>query len=318
MPISPTYPGVYVQEIPSGVRTITSVATSIAAFLGRTTKGPINKAVRILSLADYERQFGEPYSKNSLTQSVQHFFNNGGTDCYVVRLAKDPDFASFTLESLAGDEVLDITAKAEGLWANTVRIEIDYNTPNPDETFNMTVIQEEGGTAVRTENYTNLSIDSSSARYAPSFVTQSSELIKVALSATGLGDPADGGSTYNTGTFTGASYGRRPLGTTAASVQTTLNNLIALNQSKFQISVNGGTYVTVDLATDPIPSGASGIRTAIAGMINDALSTLSPVETVTCSIANPGIGRMLVITSASGDLSVCVSGGRPARIFRPP
>ena len=91
MPISPTYPGVYVQEIPSGVRTITSVATSIAAFLGRTTKGPINKAVRILSLADYERQFGEPYSKSSLAQSVQQFFNNGGTDCYVVRLAKDPD-----------------------------------------------------------------------------------------------------------------------------------------------------------------------------------------------------------------------------------
>jgi len=303
MPISPTYPGVYIQEISSGVRTITSVATSIAAFLGRTTKGPINKAVRILSLADYERKFGEPYSKNSLAQSVQQFFNNGGTDCYVVRLAKDPDYANVTLESLAGAEVLDITAKAEGLWANTVRIEIDYNTPNPDDTFNMTVIQEEGGTAVRTENFTNLSMDISSPRFAPSFVTQSSEFIKVELSTTGLGDPANAGSIYNTGTFVGASHGRRPLGTTGPNVQTTLNNLIALNQSRFQVSLNGGTYVTVDLTTDPIPASAVDIPTTIAGMINNALATVSPVETVTCSIADPGIGRMLVITSASGDFS---------------
>ncbi len=304
MPISPTYPGVYVQEIPSGVRTITSVATSIAAFLGRTTKGPINKAVRILSLADYERKFGEPFSKNSLAQSVQQFFSNGGTDCYVVRLARGAKFASVTLESLVDtQEVLDVTAKAQGLWANTVRIEIDYNTPNPDETFNMTVIQEEGGAAVRTENYTNLSMDFSSPRFAPSFVTQSSELIKVELSTTGLGDPADGGSPYNLQTFDGVSFGRRPLGATGPNVQTTLNNLIAANQSKFQISVNGGTYVTVDLATDPIPSAVGNIPNVIAGMINAKLAEVSPVETVTCSIDDPGIGRMLVITSASGDLS---------------
>ena len=34
MPVPPTYPGVYVQEISSGVRTISGVATSIAAFVG--------------------------------------------------------------------------------------------------------------------------------------------------------------------------------------------------------------------------------------------------------------------------------------------
>lgn len=301
MPVTPTYPGVYIQEVPSGVRTITSVATSIAAFLGRTTKGPINKAVRVLSLSDFERQFGEPYARSSLATSVQQFFNNGGTDCYVVRLANDPDFASVTLQSLAAQEVLDVKAKAEGLWANTVRMEIDYDTSNPDETFNMTVIQEEAGNVVRTEKFTNLSMDTSSARYAPSFVSQSSELITLELSATGLGDPTDAASTYNTGTFAGTSYGRRPLGTTGTDVLSTLNTLIGAGKSKFQISINGSAYVTVDLSTDPIPVG--DIPTVIAGMINDALATLSPVETVSCSIADPGIGRMLTITSTSGDLS---------------
>ena len=41
-----SYPGVYVQERSSGVRTITGVSTSIAAFFGRTTKGPINQIGR--------------------------------------------------------------------------------------------------------------------------------------------------------------------------------------------------------------------------------------------------------------------------------
>ena len=38
-----TYPGVYIEEIPSGVRTITGVATSITAFVGRAFRGPTDE-----------------------------------------------------------------------------------------------------------------------------------------------------------------------------------------------------------------------------------------------------------------------------------
>jgi phage tail sheath protein FI len=58
MPATLTYPGVYIEEIPSGVRTITGVATSIAAFIGWAPKGPTDRAVLVLSWADYDRQFG--------------------------------------------------------------------------------------------------------------------------------------------------------------------------------------------------------------------------------------------------------------------
>jgi len=34
MPVQLSYPGVYIEELPSGVRTITGVATSVAAFAG--------------------------------------------------------------------------------------------------------------------------------------------------------------------------------------------------------------------------------------------------------------------------------------------
>ena len=55
MPASLTYPGVYIEEIPSGVRTITGVATSITAFLGRARLGAINEPVTINSFGDFER-----------------------------------------------------------------------------------------------------------------------------------------------------------------------------------------------------------------------------------------------------------------------
>ena len=58
MSVTPTYPGVYIQEIPSGVRTITGIATSITAFVGWAKQGPTAQAQLILSWSDFQRQFG--------------------------------------------------------------------------------------------------------------------------------------------------------------------------------------------------------------------------------------------------------------------
>ncbi len=58
MPVAPTYPGVYIEEIPSGVQTLTGVSTSITAFIGYTARGPVNQPVHIFSFADFERAFG--------------------------------------------------------------------------------------------------------------------------------------------------------------------------------------------------------------------------------------------------------------------
>ena len=58
MPSTLTYPGVYIEEVPSGVRTIVGVATSTAAFLGYFSRGPLNEAVQLFGFADFEREFG--------------------------------------------------------------------------------------------------------------------------------------------------------------------------------------------------------------------------------------------------------------------
>jgi hypothetical protein len=86
MPTTPTYPGVYIEEIPSGVRTITGVATSITAFVGRTRRGPVDQPVTVTSFGDFERIFGGLYIDSTLGHAVRDFYLNGGGNAIVVRL----------------------------------------------------------------------------------------------------------------------------------------------------------------------------------------------------------------------------------------
>ena len=60
MPVQTSYPGVYIEERPSGVRTITGVSTSVTAFVGACTFGDVNRPVRVTSIADFRRRFGPP------------------------------------------------------------------------------------------------------------------------------------------------------------------------------------------------------------------------------------------------------------------
>ena len=90
MPVAVSYPGVYVEEIPSGVRTITGVATSITAFIGKALRGPVNQAVTITSFADFERIFGGLDRNMTLGYAVRDFFVNGGSQAIIVRLYKTP------------------------------------------------------------------------------------------------------------------------------------------------------------------------------------------------------------------------------------
>ncbi len=279
MPVTPTYPGVYIQEVPSGVRTITGVATSIAAFFGRASKGPLNTAVRCLSPSDYVRAFGAPQPQSDLSASVMQFFTNGGSDCYVVRLADGTAApASVTLHALsataaAGPSVLNVTAKSAGVWGNGIRLEVDYLTNNPGETFNLRAVQEEGGREVARESFENLSMDPSSPRFAPAFVTLGSQLITVELDSTL--DPT-------TGSFTGFSEARRPLGATAAAVRAAIDAFInTAGHYSFEISVDGSDYAPVSLSTlTAVPAGTAAIASAIADRANAALAALVPARRV--------------------------------------
>ena len=301
MPIQPTYPGVYIQEVPSGVRTITGVATSIAAFFGRAQKGPINKAVRCLSYSDFLREFGGGHSASELGASVKQYFDNGGSDCYIVRLAHNAKKANITLENLAGVGALQLLAKDAGTWGNNVRLAVDYNTSNPDETFNLFVSQEENGAVIKSESFLGLSMNPVSSRYAPTFVTQSSKIVDAQLLA---------GFNIESVPATGYSEGRRAMGTTLTNIRDELNALIYTPPapsaaSKFDISVNDGPFSEIRIRdNDPTPLAAI----TKAGLEGEILARITPGlpagVVVTCSLEeiDGGSGiRVLRISSATGN-----------------
>ena len=83
MTVTPTYPGVYIREIPSGSRTITGVATSITAFIGTARRGPVDEPVPIAGFGDFERAFGGLWRDSGLGYAVRDFFTNGGSSALV-------------------------------------------------------------------------------------------------------------------------------------------------------------------------------------------------------------------------------------------
>lgn len=320
MPVQVSFPGVYIQEVPSGVHTITGVSTSIGAFFGRTARGSIDKAVRCLSFADFLREFGGPHPLSDLGQSVRQFFDNGGTDCYVVRLAKGAVAASITLKDISGTlNVLKATAKDPGLWAQNVLLEVDYNTPTPDDTFNFRVIYvSDDGTVLSQENFNNLNMKPTSPRFAPSLVTQSSRLIDLTVHSS-MGNVNNPASVFNTSPTVnlapaipvgvGFSEGRRPfVGTNAATLLAALIgdfNTAKATNGKFSISINGGPFKDVDLSGTPAVAGGTPdtVAASITTLIN---SKLSGGDAVKCSFIDVGVGiftKVLRISSASGDSS---------------
>ncbi|HKR21652.1 MAG TPA: phage tail sheath C-terminal domain-containing protein [Pyrinomonadaceae bacterium] len=177
MPSNLTFPGVYIEEIPSGVRTIVGVATSITAFFGRALRGPTDEPVVINSFGDFERIFGGLWVDNSLGYAVRDFYLNGGSQAIIVRLARDAVTATITV----GD--LELTAANPGRWGNNLSVIIDHDTKDPanNNLFNLQVIEKDPVTqqTLRVENLLNVSINPADSRFVPLVVKDDSQLIQV-------------------------------------------------------------------------------------------------------------------------------------------
>src|SRR5256885_10667103 len=98
MPSAYTYPGVYVEEIPSGVRTITGVSTSDTAFIDFFQRGPLDEAVRITSMGEFERVFGGLDERSEASYAVQQYYLNGGSVAWIVRIASNALSAELLLK----------------------------------------------------------------------------------------------------------------------------------------------------------------------------------------------------------------------------
>lgn len=220
MPSALSYPGVYIEEIPSGVRTITGVATSITAFVGFTTKGEPNKAVPISSYADFERQFGELHRDSPVSYAVRQFYANGGSQALVVRVASGFSTTRWSLRDTA-NTVLTIEASSPGTWANQLRLAVNHSDPlNKDAKFNLIVsLLKDDNTSDVLETHRNLNMNQHSPQYAVAVVNAASALVRLTRSGSltfnvsGFavsGSPLDFGLTMSNTVIAGVRDGDSP------------------------------------------------------------------------------------------------------------
>ena len=174
MPQALTYPGVYVEEVSSGVRTIAGVATSIALFIGWAKKGPTDKAVRVFSFADYEREYGGLDGRTLLGHSVMHFFNNGGTDAYIIRLSNGGEASGIAATATAEAAGFTFEASSPGEWAHAYTIKV---TPRPGAADRFKIEALQDGAPV--ESFENLSRDPASSRFVTDYIKDRSRIFKV-------------------------------------------------------------------------------------------------------------------------------------------
>jgi uncharacterized protein len=184
MPTTYTAPGVYVEEVPSGVRPITGVATSVTAFVGTAPRGLADVATRVDSFGDYTRIFGGLDLGSPLSFAVRQFFDNGGGTAYVVRVVRNSKPATIGIPTggQAPNDQLPLVAASPGTWGNRLQVLVDHKTKSNDNNlFNLTVQElDENGQVVNTEKYFNLSIAEADPQYAPRALEQRSSLVRVA------------------------------------------------------------------------------------------------------------------------------------------
>jgi phage tail sheath protein FI len=143
MPVAPTYPGVYIEEVPSGVRTIAGVSTARTAFVGRARMGPVETPTIIFSFAEYERIFGGLWALSSMSFAVQQYFQNGGGEAVIVRVfagvAADTVTFAVTVPPAAPPTTITLAASSPGAWASGLKLTVDHLTRDPAKLVNITV-----------------------------------------------------------------------------------------------------------------------------------------------------------------------------------
>jgi len=304
VPITPTYPGVYIEELPSTVHTIVGVTTSVTAFIGYTKRGPADQATEVFSYGDFERTFGTLDPDCPLTYAVQQFFLNGGSDAWIVRVAKSAGTAAVTIakDTVRTADVLGLVAASSGTWANPLRIQVDRDTINPDSLFNLTVTEyvSSGGMLVprRKESFRNLTMNSTGPTNALAVIKDGSKLLKPATNPPVAWPPVAGFATPGD-----AGYSQSGVLAGAVSVP---------SNSRLAVSIEGNAPVEITFGPANTPAGIAGaINAALVGAALPASAAAAGNQITITDTTAPVTERSAVrVTPAStGDVSATLKFG---------
>jgi Bacteriophage tail sheath protein len=284
-----TYPGVYVQEISSGVRPLEVASTSTAAFVGLAEMGP-DKATRITNWTEFQRFYGSFITDGYLAHSVFQYFNNGGRQCYIVRVtASDADTASVTIQNRATAPIAGLTfrAKNKGVWGNSLLLQIEDGTLDPGNGFKVSIRRQDDPAVVPLnvkditplEVFDNLSMDATSPDYVVSVLGQDSTLINAEV----LGN--------NTSVQRGLHRGG-------------LDPAVSVTAgASFQINLDGDGFQVVKLTpANSLTEVATAIQTAVVARANFKNKNTTPdtaFRQFTCKVEPVGTQSRLLLQSGT-------------------
>ena len=292
MPVTTTFPGVYLERLPSGVRAIAGVSTSVAAFVGEASRGQVGVATRVLNFTDFDRGFGGLVSNYALGYAVRQFFVNGGSEAWIVRVAANPFNATLDLQATDGTVVLTLTALDAGDFGNSIKVAIDWKTASPDSTFNLTLTPSGNPGAV--ETFTGISLNSKDAKFVEN-VLSASQLVSAKRAAVAFPDP---------GTSTSGAIPDVQAALTPPAGQPP--------RTDFRVVINGLPAIRVSLAPGDFAGANNAARlTTLAAAIQAKVSSTSAAPAINGFTCAPA-GNTLVLTSGTKgeDSSVRVGAGR--------
>jgi phage tail sheath protein FI len=127
MAVITTYPGVYIDELPSPVRTIVGVPTAVTAFVGAAARGrtDLEGPTHITSWADFERVYGGLDAGSSMSYAVYQYYLNGGSEAEIVRVLPSGPAVAATID--LGNNVI-LQASTPGAEGNDLQARVDYAT----------------------------------------------------------------------------------------------------------------------------------------------------------------------------------------------
>lgn len=319
-------PGVYVQETLNPVQSTTGLnSDTIGAFVGPNDRGPSTPTL-VTSWSDYVTKFGSwnATASNDLPIAVYLFFANGGSQAYVSRaLGAGSASAARTLQDRAGtpQNTLTLTAVNAGTWAvnSGAYYGISFAVSDSAVTgkFDLTVYF--GGITAPyvVEKFTDLSMTTTDARYAPSVINASSRYVVAADAGS-----TSAGTTRNpavvavaSGSLTGGLNGSAVTSVTSYSAFDTINNSLLLNVAGFTdaTTVNaaisyaesrGDVFVIVDGKDD---TAANELTLAASYTASEYAAVYYP--RITISDPTRGVG------SATDATKLVAPGGAVAGLF---
>lgn len=290
-----TAPGVYVDEVSSGVRPIAAAGTSTAAFFGEAERGPNDRVVKVFNFTEFQTYYGDFLTGSRfLAHSVYQFFNNGGNACYIGRIAPGAVTADVTVQdrAVAAANTLQFLASSPGEWGNSLMLVVDSGaSTDPSNRFNLTVFRENpaGGDPIALESFADLSMDPNDAGYVETVINTQSVYLRV--------DDLESGNVI------------QGFSESSEIVVDGADLLGSLRQ--FRININNDGIRTVDL-TDEITNNAPDLTdpTAVATTIAAVVNGLSPLRGTTDPAAYSGALVQFTVTDGgpNGVLRITAGG----------